>query len=47
MGAEQVGEWFIVLHASDCRLWHPEGLFVEYLEHRPSPFDFSTPGTLP
>ena len=26
------------------RLRHPDGLLVEYLEHRPSPYDVDTPG---
>jgi hypothetical protein len=45
LGAEQIGGWFSVPHASGCRLRHPDGALVEYLEHRPSPFDFSTPGS--
>jgi len=44
MGAEQVGKPFSVPHARGCRLRHPDGLVVEYLEHRSSPFDAPTPG---
>jgi hypothetical protein len=44
-GAVQVGERFVAPHARGCRLRHPDGLVVEYLEHRPSAFDVATPGS--
>jgi cytochrome c553 len=44
-GAEQIGERFSAPHASGCRLRHPDGLVIEYLEHRPSQFDEMGPGS--
>ncbi len=45
-GAEVVQERWQSLPGPGYRLRHPDGLLVEYLEHRPSPDDADSPGEL-
>ncbi|MCA1223927.1 VOC family protein [Streptomyces sp. 8L] len=43
LGSELVEAPFPVPTGRGARLRHPDGLLVEYLEHRPSPHDVDTP----
>jgi hypothetical protein len=43
LGSELVAAPFPAPTGRGARLRHPDGLLVEYLEHRPSPYDADTP----
>jgi predicted enzyme related to lactoylglutathione lyase len=43
LGAELVGDPFPAAVGRGARLRHPDGLLVEYLEHRPGPYDADSP----
>lgn len=45
-GAKVVQERWQSPPGPGCRLRHPDGLLVEYLEHRPSPDDVDVPSDL-
>ncbi len=45
-GAQIVQQRWASPPGPGLRLRHPDGLLVEYLEHRPSPYDADTPGPL-
>jgi len=43
-GAEIVQQRWDTPVGGGVRLRHPDGLLVEYVEHRPGPFDVDEPG---
>ena len=44
-GAEVVQQRWDSPPGPGMRLRHPDGMLVEYLEHRPSPYDADSPGS--
>ncbi len=45
-GAEIVQPRFALPHGAGYRIRHPDGLLVEYLEHRPSAYDVDKPDAM-